>query len=158
MGPAADTRLGVDEILAAQQAAQAFKGGVPALAVAMGVSPNTLQHKLNPDGTRHHLTLRESIRLQKITNTAGVLHAMAKAMGYVCILAKPDQADGDPVEAFANYQGEVAEFSRAVADAMAQRPPSPNAQRRIDYHAQEVIAATCHMASTTAAMVPKRKG
>lgn len=158
VGPAADTRLGMDEILAAQQAAQAFKGGVPALAKAMAISPNTLQHKLNPGNTRHHLTLRESIELQRITRDVGVLRAMAKALGYVCVLATPDQSDGDPVQAFANLHGEVADFSRAVADALAQQPPSPNAQRRIDYHAQQLIAAACHMVSTTAAMVPKRAG
>lgn len=156
VGPAADTQLGMDEILAAQQAAQAFKGGVPALAKAMGISPNTLQHKLNPGNTRHHLTLRESIALQRITRDVGVMRAMAKALGYVCVLATPDQGEGDPVQAFANFQGEVADFSRAIADAMVLQPPSPNAQRRIDYRAQEVIAATCHMVSTTAAMVPKR--
>lgn len=46
---------------AAYLIAHKHPGGVRVLAERMGVSANTLQNKLNPNNTTHHLTLRGSL-------------------------------------------------------------------------------------------------
>lgn len=154
----ADIGPGMELVATAQQAAQAHPGGVPAVAKLMQVSANTLQHKLNPANTTHHLTLQEALVLQLATGNVAVLQAMAKQLGYTVQRATPDQSGGDPVEAFMQFQAQVGDFSRATADALLELPVKPNAQRRVEFRGQELLAATAHLVSTTAALVPKREG
>lgn len=152
----ADTGAGMDVLDAAHLTAQNFPGGVPALARRMGVSANTLQHKLNPNTDRHILGLRESQIIQVVTGNASVLHAMASALGYTCIRAVPDQSGGDPMEAFWRFQQELGDFSAAAAERF--KPggtASRNAQRRLEYHANEVIAALNHLVSASGVHIPK---
>lgn len=155
----ADIAPGLDVLDAAHLTAQAFPGGVPALAQRMGVSANTLQHKLNPLNTTHHLTLKEALILQLVAGDVAVLRAMAKQLGYTVELATPDQSGGDPVEAFMHFQKHVGDFTRAVADSLlAGGAVTPNAQRRNENRAQDLLASTAHLVSVTAALVPKREG
>lgn len=156
----ADIGPGMELVATAQQIAQAHKGGVPAVAKLMGVSANTLQHKLNPERTTHHLTMVECLQLGMVTGNAGVLRAMAKQMGYTVHRATPDQSGGDPVEAFMHFQSHMGDFSRAAAEALLDGggQVTPNAQRRVEFRGQELLAATTHLISTTAALVPKREG
>lgn len=155
----ADMAPGLDVLDAAHLTAQAFSGGVPALAQRMGMSANTLQHKLNPANTTHHLTLREALVLQLVVGDVSVLRAMAKQLGYTVERATPDQSGGDPVEAFMRFQTEVAEVTRAAADALCPAArPTRNAQRRLEYQARELMAATTHLVSTVAGMVPAAPG
>ena len=155
----ADMSAGLDVLDVAHLTAQSFPGGVPALAQRMGVSANTLQHKLNPSNTTHHLTLKEALLLQLITGNVAVLHAMAKQLGYCCTRVTPDQSQGCPVEAFMRFQTEVAELTRAAADALGQgAKPSRNALRRVEYQAQELMAVTAHLVSTVAKLVPNQGG
>lgn len=154
----ADIAPGLDVLDAAHLTAQAFPGGVPALAQRMGVSANTLQHKLNPANATHHLTLRETLLLQLVTGDVSVLRAMAKQLGYTVERATPDLSGGDPVEAFMRFQTEVGNFTRAVADSLqGGGAVTPNAQRRNEFRAQELLAATGHLVSITAAQVPRRE-
>lgn len=155
----ADIGPGMDLVLTAQQMAQAHKGGVPAVANLMGVSANTLQHKLNPERTTHHLTMVECLQLGMVTGNANVLRAMAKQMGYTIHRATPDQSGGDPVEAFMRFQVGVGDFTQASADALLEGGGTvkPNAQRNVEFYGQELLAATTYMISTTAARVPKRE-
>lgn len=48
--------------------------------------------------------------LQVMAGNPAILLAMAAALGYTCVPALPDQAAGDPVEAFVALQQEVGEF------------------------------------------------
>ena len=155
----ADTGAGQDMLAAAQMTAQHFPGGVPALAKAMEVSPNTLQHKLNTNNERHILGLKEALVIQQITGNTSILHAMASALGYTCTRAVPDQSGGDPMEAFWRLQQELGDFTEAAAGRFKPgATPSSNAQRRLEYHANEVTAALNHLVAAAAAMVPKDRG
>ncbi|MDR2325477.1 MAG: hypothetical protein LBE51_08780 [Acidovorax sp.] len=155
----ADIGPGMELVATAQQVAQAHPKGVPEVARLMKVSANTLQHKLNPANTTHHLTLQEALLLQLVTGNVAVLQAMAKQLGYTVQRATPDQSGGDPVEAFMHFQAQVGDFTRAVADALlrAKGGVTRNAQRNVEFYGQELIAATAHLVSATAARVPKRE-
>ena len=152
-----DSEAASDVLYAAHLIAMNFPGNTPALAKHMGVSANTLKHKLNPNNDTHHLTLREAVLMQRAAGSAGVLHAMARSLGYTCVPGSPDQWEGDPVEVTAHLQYCLGDFFKSFADAIRDGGPvTPNEQRRCAYHAQEVIAAVGHMLSCTAARVPKR--
>jgi hypothetical protein len=64
-----------------------YPGGCASLAPRIGVSPNVLQNKVNPNQTYHKLTQDESVRIQAFTGDARILHAEAEELGYVCIAA-----------------------------------------------------------------------
>ena len=131
-----------------------YPGGVAALAARMGVSPNTLTHKANPNNATHHLHPLELVKLQHMSGNAAVLHAMAAALGYTVTRATPDQSGGDMVEATMRLQVEFADLLRAVADPLARvagdaaKPVTGNEMRRAEYHAQETQAAMAHLLAT----------
>lgn len=125
-------------------------GGVHALAARMGVSANTLTHKVNPNNTTHHLHPQELLDIQLFSGNHYVLHAMAHALGYTCTRATPDQSEGDPIEASMHMTMAWCELVRAFADAVlkGKQSVSRNEMRRVEYHAQEAVAAINHAMST----------
>lgn len=152
----ADSAAGMDLVDAAQMTAQHFPGGVPALAKAMGVSPNTLQHKLNTNNDRYILGLKESLLIQQVTGNNAVLHAMAAALGFTCTRAVADQSGGDPMEAFWRFQQEMVDFTQAATNCFKPgATPSRNAHRRLEYHANELAAALNHLVAASAVLLPK---
>lgn len=157
MGAGADIGTGMDVLDAALLIAQEVPGGVPALAQRMGVSANTLQHKLNPNNATHHLTLKEAMALQQVSGRPYVLHAMAAGLDYICHRSRPDDAQGDPLEAFMRVQQSMGELTAAAADALrGGGDVSKNAKRRVEHFANEAMASIAHVVSTVAARVPQR--
>ena len=132
---------------AAYNTAHNYPGGVTALALRMGVNPNTFTNKVNPNNTTHHLNPRELVAMQELSGNYAVLHAMAEALGHTCTPATPDQSGGDPVDTIMHMQSESADFVRAVADAVrgGNGAVTGNQVRRADHHAQEAIAAIGHV-------------
>lgn len=124
-----------------------YPGGVVALAARMGVSPNTLTHKANPNNTTHYLHPRELVAAQHMSGNAAVLHAMAAQLGYACTTALPDQSGGDPVEAFMRMQVAFADLVRAVADPLAEQghAVTSNEMRRADAMAGDLHTAIGHV-------------
>lgn len=155
----ADIGPGMDVLDAAYKTAQDYPGGVAALAVRMGVNAGTLQHKLNPNNTTHMLSLREAVQLQMVSGDVAILRAMAHQLGYVVERSIPDQAAGNPVEAFMHFQTSVADVTRAAADVL--RPgvrPSRNGVRRLEREVQGLMASSGHLVRTADAAVPVAPG
>ena len=147
----------MDPVDAAFQIAQSHPGGVANLAQRMGMNAGTLQNKLNPNNTTHHLTLKEAVALQVVANNAAILQAMAAQLGFACSRATPDQAGGDPVEMFMHLQGEFAELVRAAAEPLKRGDAVTRTEiRRIEYQANEAIAAIGHLVATLRARMPSR--
>lgn len=152
LGGQFDIARGMDVVNAAYLTGQAHPGGIALLARDMGIRAGTLQHKLNLNNETHQLTLPETMRLQAVTGNFSILHAMAHQFGREVHRAVPDQSGGDPVGAFMRFQTEVAEVTRAAADA--HRQPSRNAVRRLDRHVQELIVAAQHLAGAALRLLP----
>lgn len=138
---------------AAYTLAHSHPGGIQALAIRMVVSPNTLTHKVNPQNTTHHLTLREAVDMQVASGSAAILHAMADALGYVVHRATPDQADGNAVQALVHAQSQWGDFIRAAGEPVARVSEEAgavtgNELRRVEYHAQEVHASMGNVLAT----------
>ena len=156
--PGADIARGMDVLDAAYLIAQEFPGGVAALAQRMGVSANTLQHKLNPNNQTHHLTLKEALALQVVSGLPYVLYAMATALDHVPLRSRPDMADGDPREAFYFFQQQMGELTAAAADALRGGDTvSANAHRRVEHYANEAIAGISALVNAVACRVPCKK-
>ena len=155
---AGDTQAVKRVLLAAQLVAQEFEGGVPALALALQVSPNTLQHKLNPNNVSHHLSLKEAVALQTVSGLPYVLYAMSAALDHVCLRSRPDVAEGDAWEAFRFLQQSMGELTAAAADALrGDGAVSANAHRRVEHQANELIAGVSALVNAVAARSPKRE-
>ena len=139
--PSKPVGMSVDDAI--YHTVHSYPGGVTALAARMGVSPNTLTHKVNPNNNTHHLHPRELVAMQYLSGDVSVLHAMAAALGYTCTPSGPDQAEGDPVEAFMHLQCSYADLVRAIADPLARMRAEPSKMvtpaemRRADNHAAE---------------------
>ena len=140
-------RRGQDVLDAAYQLAHGYPGGISAIALRMGVSDNTLTHKVNPNNTTHHLSLREAVAMQALSGNAAILHAMADALGYTCARATPDQSGGDPIDTTMRLQMTHADLVRAVADALrvGDGRVTSNQLRRAEHDAQELIAVIGHV-------------
>ena len=151
-----DTQGGMSVEDAIYHTVHNYPGGVTALAARMGVSPNTLTHKANPNNATHHLHPRELVTLQHMSGNAAVLHAMAAALGYTCTPSGPDQAEGDPVEAFMHMQSSFGELVRAIADPLARmktdpvKMVTPSEMRRADH------AGAAHHATVDGALAALR--
>ena len=157
--PKADMARGMDVTDAAMLIAREFPGGVPALALRIGVSAGTLQHKLNPNNTTHHLTVKEALAMQQVSGLPYVLYAMAAALDHVCLRARPDVAEGDAWEAFRFVQQAMGDFTAAAADALRTEHGvvSSNALRRVEHEANELMAGITALVNTVASRVPQRE-
>lgn len=141
-----DRLHGQDIAAAAYNTAHGYPGGVRMLAKRMSVNPNTFTNKVNPNNATHHLSPAELVLMQRASGNYAVLHAMAEALGHTCTLATPDQSGGNPVDTLMRLQCQLADFVRAVADAVREGDGgvTGNQVRRADYDAQELIAAVGH--------------
>lgn len=152
-----NTQRGQDIQDAAYHTVHEYPGGADALAVRMGMSPNTLRHKVNPNNTTHHLTLREAVTIQEMSNSHAILHSMADALGYVCTRATPGNDMEPAMDVLAKMHAELADLHRAIADALREEAAvSINQMRRIDHHAKESIATICNTLAMMRARMRKQ--
>ena len=135
-----------------------YPGGVVALAARMGVSPNTLTHKANPNNATHHLHPAELVAMQQLSGNAAVLHAMAAALGYACTPALPDRSEGDQVDAFMHQAAAQGKYVAAVADAMRTPTPTPNEVSRVARLAEDLIDATTSLLAVLRGRMRKAPG
>lgn len=143
LGPLAGNKArGQDVLDAAYNTVHNYPGGCKALAVRAGIAYTTLKHKVNPNNETHHLSLREAVTIQELTGNHSILHSMADALGYTCTRATPGNDQATPIDVMASLYAELGDLQRAVADALRDgKAVTGNEIRRVDYHAQETIAA-----------------
>lgn len=146
--------LGMDPLDAAYHTAHDYPGGVPAVAQRMGVSANTLQHKVSLTNDTHHLTLRESVAMQEVTGDARILHAMAGTLGYSCVSLYVD-GDGITLETVMHMAQEFGDVLGSVNSAVADGRVTPNEMLECERQAAELIAALNSVLATVRSMMPR---
>jgi hypothetical protein len=152
--PATVATVGLDVLDAAYHTAHDHPGGVPALAVRMAMSENTLAHKVSLTTTTHHLSLRESVTMQEVTGDVRILHAMAGALGYACINMRAATED-KTLQQVMHMAKEFGEVLASVNDAVADGRVTPNEMQDCERHAAELMAATNAVLVTVRNMMPK---
>ena len=146
--------IGLDVLDAAYHTAHDYPGGVPALAVRMAMSENTLAHKVSLTTTTHHLSLRESVTMQEVTRDVRILHAMGGALGYACINMRAASQD-KTLEQVMQMAKEFGEVLASVNDAVADGRVTQTEMQRCERRAAELMAATNAVLVTVRNMMPK---
>lgn len=127
---------------AAYRVAHQFPGGVPALAQRMGMSPNTLSHKVSLTNESHKLSLSEAVYMQHVANRFDILYAMAESLGHVC-LAAPEMGETEVTGILATVGAEVGDVFREVQRVLADGRVTPNERRKVASQVAEAITALC---------------
>lgn len=145
---------GMSVMDAAYHTAQAYPGGVAALALRMGVSPNTLQHKLNINNATHHLTLAESEALQVLSGDSRITQAMAAAVGGVYLEQQVD-THASPMEQAMSMVHEFGEVLTTVTTAMADGVVTHNELLNCEREVAELMSALNTTLGVVRSMMPK---
>lgn len=119
----------------------AFPGGVDALAKRMGMSANTLQHKVNLNNETHRLSVGELARLCRAAGDYSPAEEIMAQGGFSCLLVNPVPPESVP-DGYARVVAAQAEFFNSVRDAMATGAPTTRAQnKRTQFNQAELIGA-----------------
>lgn len=136
---------------AAHRIAHEYPGGAEALAPRMGIGAAVFRSKLNPHTETHHLTLRESVRLQQLAQRYDVLHAMADELGHIAI-PLPSVPDGEMAHALARTCAEFGEYLGRIDQALTDGAVTPNELKHLEKELTEMVAQAAHMQSLLASM------
>lgn len=146
---------GMDVLDAACHTAHDYPGGTTALAVRMGVNPNTLAHKIDPSKTTHILGLKESLLIQKFSDDRRITHAMCAALGGVFIEIDSNEFGSSLTEVskmISEFGESINEMQKAAADGVV----TPNEMARCEKEAAELFAATNNALRSLRSMMPRR--
>lgn len=131
-----------------------FPGGVPALALRMGINANTLQCKLDPNIATHKLSLREAQDMMSFAGDDRILHALAAARGHVA-LALGAVSTGQTIGDVMRTVKEFGELLQAVNAAVADERVTLNEMRECERQFAEVMAAGNALMGTLREMMPR---
>lgn len=145
------TGLAIDDTV--YHLAHDYPGGVPALALRMGMSPNTLAHKVSLTQRTHHLSPLELIKLQAIADDQRPLHAMAAQLGFVCLPLVADASRGT-LEDVMHMAKEFADVLASVNQAVTDGRVTPNEMQRCEREAGELMLALTNVLATVRSMMP----
>ena len=146
--------VGLDVLDAAYHTAHSFPGGVPALAQRMGMSNNTLQHKVSLHKDTHHLTLREAVAMQEVTQDKRIAQAMCCALGGVFIDLQADRKHST-LEQVMGMAKEFGDVLASVNDAVADGRVTDTEMHHCERQAAELIAALNATLATVRGLMPR---
>lgn len=90
-------------------------GGCEAIAMRMGMQPQVLRNKANPNSTTNKPTLDDADRLMALTGDYSILHALAQNHGFVLTkLDEPDPSDKNVAECIATIWQRIGEIAAEV--------------------------------------------
>lgn len=97
-----------------------YKGGATQLAPLVNINPGTLSNKANPDMKNHHLTVKEAVAIQQVTQDFRILEAEAAALNHAVVPLGNFEgvSDLEVLTAYANYHSEIGQTSVVVAETL----------------------------------------
>lgn len=146
--------IGLDVRDAAYHTASAFPGGVPALAQRMGMSQNTLAHKVSLNNDTHHLTLREAVTMQEVSQDKRITQAMCAALGGVFIDLACDHK-ATTMRQVMHMAKEFGDVLACVNDAVDDGVVNSNEMQRCEREAAELMVALNAVLAKVRSMMPK---
>lgn len=140
---------------AAYHTAHCFPGGVPAMAQRLGMSANTLQHKVNLRNTTHHLTLREASDMMAVSADLRLLQALAAEHGCVVLADQVGPAAAvAPVQRVMQLVHEFSGVLDAVNNALADGRVTLNELHDCERHIATQMQALNAMLTTLRGLMP----
>lgn len=118
------------------------RGGSTALAPRVGMQPNTLSNKANPN-CDHKLGLLESIPIQLATNNFSILHAYSSELGH-CAFRLPNASDvGDLalLDTYADMHARLGDFAQELRAALADNRISRVEVTELRQHFDDAVRA-----------------
>lgn len=97
---------------AASATVHEFNGGAEILGALVGIQAGILRNKVNPHNDRNHLTIDETMRIQRLSGDHRIIQAMAIELGYVML---PLDVQDEPASIEAATRT-VLELARAQGD------------------------------------------
>lgn len=146
---------GMDVMDAACNTAHDYPGGTVALALRMGVNPNTLAHKVDPSKSTHVLGLKEALMMQKFSGDKRITHAMCAALGGVFIEINHDDA-GTSLAEVSKMISEFGESITAMQNAAEDGVVTANEMAKCEKEVAELFAAANTALKSLRALMPKR--
>jgi hypothetical protein len=146
---------GMDVMDAACNTAHSYPGGTAALALRMGVNPNTLAHKVDPSKGTHVLGLKEALMMQKFSGDKRITHAMCAALGGVFI----EIDSNDSGSSLAQVSKMITEFGESINEmqkAASDGVVTPNEMAKCEKEASELLASVNNALRSLRSMMPKR--
>lgn len=141
------------------KAAHNYKGGIPALAVRMGKSPNVLQNKVNPNCETHHTTAEEAAQIADLADCDEIAKAFAARRNMVCI--KVPQFDGlsdmEMLDLMLSLRREEGEWAAAIQKAFSDGSINSAEFDRIEKEFIEYQAAGLELMSRIKSIVQDRE-
>jgi hypothetical protein len=143
---------GMDVLFAAYHTVHSFKGGVPALAMLMGMSPNVLASKLNVNSDTHHLSLKQAEAMMDIADNDAILFSLASHRGYDLVRTIPANTE-DVSSLYWQVGAAFAEYLEAASDAM-QHGVTNNSVRAASNRAADTMAHMFNLVSALRDRIP----
>lgn len=146
---------GMDVMDAACNTAHHYPGGTVALALRMGVNPNTLAHKVDPSKTTHLLGLKEAVMMQKFSGDKRITHAMCAAVGGVFIEIDSNESGSSLAEVskmISEFSESINEMQKAAFDGVV----TPNEMAKCEREVAELFAAANNALRSLRSMMPAR--
>ncbi|MPS27576.1 MAG: hypothetical protein E2576_11085 [Alcaligenaceae bacterium] len=111
-----------------------YPGGAEALAVRMGISASSLQHKVNPRYPTAHCSPEEMVEIVELTGDTGPLIAIAHRLRAVVTFlpALADECDDGLMSRTAEACREFGELIAEVGEAVADGRVTDNELRRVE--------------------------
>lgn len=132
-------------------------GGPEVLAVRMGIRPQILRNKANPNADANYFSPLELDTLLALTGDHSILHAYARNHGYVFVKVEHDVIPSDMaiLEMLAKVMATSGEVGAELYDALADGVVEQHEYERVKEVAYRAKAALTVMVSRLEGMVQK---
>jgi len=147
--------VSIDVLDAAYHTAHSYPGGVPALAVRMGMNPNTLMSKVDPSKTTHLLGLKEAVMMQVMTGDKRIAQSICAALGGVFIEVE-HSSNSTTLQEVSKMVSEFGESILEMQSAAADGVVTENEMAKCEKEVAELFASANAALKTLRAMMPKR--
>lgn len=126
--------------------ARNYPGGAAALAVRMGMSPNTLQHQLDPHCPGHKLGWDTVVEMSVLADDPVALNAFALQMRRTTLPLPDLEMAGECVlQGVAQLTRELSDYLAHVSEALADGQVTDNELQACERELGELIAAGQHL-------------
>lgn len=134
--PAGGVQLNVRQAL--YRASRDYPGGQFALALTLGVSPDDLTKRVNPNDTR---PIRPELieEIVEATRDARLLNALVRPAGALAFVPAAVDSGDASLKSVAVLLAEVSDYVRSLADGSADAAWKAHEVAELRYHAERVI-------------------